>query len=464
MLPTSPLHLLLAEPLPGDRTPRFELLVMTSGNRRGEPICRTNAEAFARLSGIADLFLVHDREIALRNDDSLCAQIAGEARVLRRARGYAPMPLRLRRPLARTVLAMGAELKNAIALGFDDTVVLSPHVGDLETPEALDGLMQVVQAFPAYFAQRPQAVAVDLHPDMRATRAGRDCAAQYHVPVVEVQHHHAHAASCLAEHGVREALALVFDGAGFGLDGSLWGGELLRVSPTGFTRQGTFAGVPLPGGDAAVRRPARQAAARLLAAGARVGDELRGRLGLSETELEALRYQCGALGRAPLTHAVGRAFDAFAALIGVAPGIVTYEGQAAVWLEAAARAFLAGGGVAPMLPYAVRTESGLAVVELGSLFAEVSALPAPGQRAGELAAGFHQAVAQAGLELISTVATATEVSTVALSGGVMVNRILVDQLVTGLRRMGITPLLHRAVPSGDGGIALGQVVVAGGGV
>ncbi len=464
MLPASPLHLLLAEPLPGDPTPPFELLVMTSGNRRGEPICLTDAEATERLSGIADLFLGHDREIALRNDDSLCTHLAGEARVLRRARGYAPMPVRLPRPLARPVLAMGAQLKNAIALGFDDAVMLSPHVGDLETPEALDGLLQVVQVFPDYFARAPQAVAVDLHPDLRATRVGRDCAARYQVPVVEVQHHHAHAVACMAEHGVEEALALVFDGVGLGADGSLWGGELLYVSPTGFTRQGTFAGVPLPGGDAAVQRPARQAAARLLAAGVLVGDELRQRLGLSATELAAVRFQCGADGCPPVTHAVGRAFDAFAALIGVAPAVVTYEGQAAAWLEAVARAFLAAGGAAPTLPYAVGCRGGLVTVDLGPLFAEVAALSSPHQRAGELAAGFHGAIAQATLELVSAAAGAREVRAVALSGGVMVNRILVEALVAGLRRLGFSPLLHRTVPPGDGGVALGQAVVAGGGL
>jgi hydrogenase maturation protein HypF len=462
MLPTSPLHLLLAEPLPGDPVARFELLVMTSGNRRGEPICTANDEALERLAGIADLYLCHDREIALRADDSVCAEISGAMRVIRRARGYAPTPIRLGAPLARTVLAMGAELKNAIALGFGDEVVLSPHIGDLETPEALDGLLQVVRVFPAYFAKDPEVVAVDLHPDMHATRVGRELAARLGVPAAGVQHHHAHAAACMAEHGVREALALVFDGTGYGTDGAIWGGELLHVTPTGFTREGTFAGVPLPGGDAAVRRPARQAVARLLAQGVEVDDRLRDRLGVSEAELAAIRYQCGGDALAPKTHAVGRAFDAFAALVGVAPSAVTYEGQAAVLLEAAARAFLERGGSAPELPYAVREVSGMAVADLGPLFAEVAAAPAPAGRAGELAAGFHRAVAGAAIELVRRAVGAKGISTVALSGGAMLNRILVDQVVAGLHREGYITLLHRAVPPGDGGIALGQAVVAGG--
>lgn len=462
MLPTSPLHLLLAEPLPGDPVGRFDLLVMTSGNRRGEPICLTNEEAFERLAGIADLFLCHDREIALRNDDSLCLEIAGEPRVLRRARGYAPAAIRLRQPLARTVLALGAELKNTVALGFEDEVVLSPHVGDLETPEAVDGLIQAARILPEYLGREPEAVAVDLHPDMRSTRHGREIAERRGLPLVAVQHHHAHAAACLAEHGATEALALVFDGTGLGTDGSIWGGELLRVGPAGFVRLGTFAAVPLPGGDAAVRRPARQAAARLLAAGVSPDDRLCRRLGLGEEELAVLAYQCRTGANAPRTHAVGRAFDAFAALVGVAPREVTYEGQAAVWLEAAARAFAAAGGAAPRLPYRVAERDGLVVADLGPLFLETAALADAPARAGELAAGFHAAVAGAAVELVRRAGPAAGLRFVALSGGAMLNRILVDRLVAELQREGYTTLLHRAVPPGDGGIALGQAVVAGG--
>jgi hydrogenase maturation protein HypF len=319
-----------------------------------------------------------------------------------------------------------------------------------------------VRVFPAYFAREPEVVAVDLHPDMHATRVGRELASRLGVPVVEVQHHHAHAAACMAEHGVSEALALVFDGTGLGTDGAIWGGELLRVTPAGFTREGTFAGAPLPGGDAAVKRPARQVIARLLAQGARIDDRLLDRLGVSGPELAAIGYQCSSGDLAPTTHAVGRAFDAFAALVGVAPAAVTYEGQAAVWLEASARAFLGRGGVAPELPFDVRAEPGMAVADLASLFAEVAASDLPGDCAGELAAGFHRAVAGAAVELVRRAGAGSGLKTVALSGGVMLNRILVDQVVAGLLREGYITLLHRAVPPGDGGIALGQAVVAGG--
>jgi hydrogenase maturation protein HypF len=360
-------------------------------------------------------------------------------------------------------LALGAELKNTVALGFDDEVVLSPHVGDLETPEALDGLLQVARVLPEYFARAPAVVAVDLHPDMHSTRLGRELAARRGVPAVAVQHHHAHAAACLAEHGVAEALALVFDGTGLGSDGAIWGGELLHVRPGGFVRAGTFAGVPLPGGDAAVRRPARQVVARLLACGAPIDDRLRARLGISDEELAVLVHQCRTGEGAPRTHAVGRAFDAFAALVGVAPAEVTYEGQAAVWLEAAARSFEAGGGAPPRLPWTVVEERGVVTVDLGPLFGEVAGLADPGARRAELAAGFQLAVASAAVELARRGAAATGLTTVALSGGVMQNRSLVERIVAELRREGYTVLLHRAVPPGDGGIAFGQAVVVGGG-
>jgi hydrogenase maturation protein HypF len=292
---------------------------------------------------------------------------------------------------------------------------------------------------------------------MHSTRLGRELAARRGVPAVAVQHHHAHAAACLAEHGVAEALALVFDGTGLGSDGAIWGGELLHVRPGGFTRTGTFAGFPLPGGDAAVRRPARQVVARLLACDAPIDDRLRARLGISEEELAVLACQCRTGAGAPRSHAVGRAFDAFAALVGVAPAEVTYEGQAAMWLEAAARAFEAGGGAPPRLPWTVVEERGFATVDLGPLFGEVAGLADPGARRAELAA------ASAAVDLARRGAAVTGLTTVALSGGVMQNRSLVERIVAELRREGYTVLLHRAVPPGDGGIALGQAVVVGGG-
>lgn len=267
MLPTSPLHLLLLMPLAGDPVLSFDLLVMTSGNRGGEPISLTNEEARERLAGIADLLLCHDREINLRADDSLAVIQCGLPQLWRRARGYAPAAMMLKTPLQRCVLAMGAELKNAVAVGFDNRVVISPHVGDLETPEALDGLERVARSLPLFLERRIEMVAVDMHPDMHATLLGRRLAAEGGLPVVEVQHHHAHAAAALAEHGLSCGLALVMDGTGLGPDGNIWGAELLAVDPAGYRRLASFAPVALPGGDAGVMRPARQLIARWIDAG-----------------------------------------------------------------------------------------------------------------------------------------------------------------------------------------------------
>ncbi|MCL4235050.1 MAG: carbamoyltransferase HypF, partial [Deltaproteobacteria bacterium] len=281
MLPTSPLHAMLFEQLPGDATPPFDWLIMTSGNRRSEPICISNDEALERLRDIADLFLAHDREINLRSDDSLFASGEGGPQVWRRARGLAPGAIRLHRPLRRAVLAMGAELKNTIAVGFEDRVVSSPHVGDLETPEAIDALTRLTRELPAFLHREPEVVAVDLHPDMHATRIGEDRARELGIGVVRVQHHHAHAAGALAEHGLDAGLALVFDGTGYGADGHIWGAELLCVEPNGFARLATFAPVPLPGGDAAVVGAAGLVVGRAAMLGISIDDRARERLGVS---------------------------------------------------------------------------------------------------------------------------------------------------------------------------------------
>lgn len=458
MLPTTPLHMLLFEPLPGDPTPPFELLIMTSGNRRGEPICTANEEAFQRLDGIADLFLCHDRDIHLRNDDSLAAVVEGAPQVWRRARGFAPDKVRLIHPVARTVLAMGAELKNTIALAWDREVVLSPHIGDLETPEALDGLEQVVARFPKYFRRPPEAVAVDLHPDMHATRLGRRVANELGVPVVEVQHHHAHAAAAMAEHGLTKALGLVFDGTGLGSDGTIWGAELLHVEPHGFERLATFAPVPLPGGDTAVRRPGRQVVARWLAAGLEPESSWARLLGLGPEELEVLRLQCARGLNAPPTHAAGRLFDAYAAWLGVAPAEVSWEAQAPVRLEA-----LAGAGRAGTVevPFVVRHTDGLMEVDWSPTFTAAAEGRPPENRRADHAAAFHVAVADAAAAMAQHGRDQTGADDVVLSGGVWMNRRLTSLACARLEKQGFRVYVHRSVPPNDGGLALGQAVVGG---
>jgi hydrogenase maturation protein HypF len=462
MLPTTPLHLLLAEPLHDDRIPPFDWLIMTSGNRGGEPICISNAEARERLAGIADCFLLHDREINLRNDDSLCILQLGEPQVWRRARGYAPNPVRLARPLKRCVLAMGAELKNAIAVAFDDRAVLSPHVGDLETAEAVAGLCQVAEALPRFVGRLPETVAVDLHPDMHCSRLGRETAARQGIPVMEVQHHHAHAAACLAEHGCQEGLGLVFDGTGLGTDGHIWGAELLAVTPDGYQRLASFEGVPLPGGDAAVRRPARQLVGRCFAAGMELPAPLRESLGISEEEYRGWMRQCAAGLNTPITHSAGRLFDSFSVALGLASPVTTYEGQTAIRLEAAARRYT-GGARLPALPFRTVERDGMLWIDWSAAFVVLLADPArPAGHAVEAwALAAHEAVAEAALQMVAYGAGRTGLREIALTGGVFMNRILTERLSARLNAMGLKARLHRATPPNDGCIALGQAVVAG---
>jgi hydrogenase maturation protein HypF len=459
MLPTTPLHLLLAEPLPGDGTPPLDLLVMTSGNRGGEPSCTGNGEALERLGGIADLFLVHDREIRLRNDDSLVRVIGGRAQLWRRARGFAPDPVRLATPLSRTVLALGAELKNAIALGFDDEVVLSPHIGDLETPEASAGLETVLDRFLRFFRREPEVVAVDLHPDMQCSRIGRRFAAGLGLELVAVQHHHAHALAVMAEHGADAALALVLDGTGLGTDGRIWGAELLHVDRGGWTRLGTFADAPLPGGDAAVLAPVRQLVGRWIDAGAGVSATWRERLGIEDGQAEAWSRQCLSGFNAPRSHAAGRVFDAFSVMVGAAGVRVSYEGQAAALLEAAAACCEAGGARA--VPFDIGGRGDLLVVDWAPAFLAFAGGPPPAGEIPGLALGFHLAFCEAGLRLATAGRERTGLSRIALSGGVMMNRIVAERLADGLRKSGFEVLLPRDVPANDGGIALGQVLAAG---
>jgi hydrogenase maturation protein HypF len=459
MLPSSPLQVLLFEPLRGDPVPPFEFLVMTSGNRGGEPICLTDEEAFERLGGIADMLLCHNRDINLRNDDSLCAVQMGSPQVWRRARGFAPEPVRLSRPLSRCVLGMGAEMKNAIAMGYEDKVVLSPHIGDLENPEACRSLERTSELLPSFLGRSPELVAVDLHPDMHATMLGIEIARRLDVRAVEVQHHHAHAAAVLAENGRSEGLCLLFDGTGLGTDGSVWGAELLLLEENAARRLATFAAAPLPGGDAAVLRPARQVVGRCAAAGMDIGTKLRSRLGITEEEMSVWKRQCRTGVNTPLSHAAGRVFDSVSALLGIAPVMATYDGQAAIRLETAAGRF--SGSRPDPLPFAGRREGGMFVIDWsGAIHLLADAVP-DAQDVPRHAMAFHHAIAAAAEEMVRYGFSTTPHRCVGLSGGVFMNRILTDLLAVRLRRAGAEVLVHRNTPPNDGAIALGQVAVAG---
>jgi hydrogenase maturation protein HypF len=458
-LPTSPLHHLLFQPLPGDPTPPFTLLVMTSGNRGGEPICITEAEAVERLNGIADLFLFHNRPINLRNDDSICVIRRGQPQVWRRARGYAPVPFMLAHSSDTCVLALGAEIKNTLALRFDDCVVLSPHIGDLETPEALDSLEQTARALPAFFKRMPGQIAVDAHPDFHSTRLGVRLGREWDIPVRPVQHHYAHALACLQEQGRSEGLALVLDGTGWGPDQTIWGAELLDVSPGGFRRWATFEPSPLPGGDAAVRHPLRQLIARRFAAGldAKIDRQLTPHS--TPDAVAVWQSQCQSGTVCPRSRSAGRLFDAVAALLGLAPDPITYEGQAAIRLEAAARR-VPPPSAAPRW-FTARQEKGLLILDWAPLFQDLSDLQKIRRTPEIIAAQFHVAVAEACLFMIQFALEYSNHREVALSGGVFMNQLLTNRVVGSLETSGIHPLLHRQTPPNDGCIALGQTLAEG---
>ncbi|HHN75018.1 MAG TPA: carbamoyltransferase HypF [Acidobacteria bacterium] len=459
MLPTTPLHALLARPLPGDPTPGFDLLVMTSGNRGGEPICTCTTEALERLEGIADLLLTHDRRILLRCDDSVVAESAGGVTIWRRARGYASAPVRLARPLGRAVLAMGAEMKNTVALGFDEQIVLSPHVGDLQTPEACTGLEQVAEALPRFLRREPEVVAVDLHPEMHATRLGRRLADARGLEVVAVQHHLAHAGAVMAEQGLEQALAVVCDGTGVGSDGAIWGAEVLEIAPDRWRRWGSFAAAPLPGGDAAVRHPGRQLLARWLAAGKDFSEQWWRRFGIEGDRRRIFEAGVGRGLNTPRTHAAGRVFDAYAAAVGIAPEPATWQAQAPIRLEALARRHV--GALPGRVAFDLREQQGVLFVDWDPAFEPWRRGPVAAEQRGGWALAFHHAMARALGELVAFALEKGAPRGVVLAGGVMINRLLAGLLAQRLEELGVVCHWPRQADPGDGSISLGQAWLAG---
>ncbi len=455
MLPTTPLHHLLLSPLSGDPVPPFRALVMTSGNRHAEPICLTPAEAIDRLNGIADLFLVHNRNINLRCDDSLVAIQGALPQIWRRARGYAPEHLQLPSPLPCTTLAMGADLKNTIALGWESHACLSPHIGDLRNLHTNQAQERLTSQLTAFLGHAPEAVVVDLHPDMESTRQGERLATEWDLPLHRIQHHHAHAAACLAEHGYCEGLALVFDGTGYGPDGTIWGAELLEIANGRSTRLATFAPTPLPGGDAAIRHPVRQLTSRLLHVDSELRSERLRRLSVTAQQQEIWETQCRNGIHAPLTHAAGRLFDSVAALLQLAPDHISYEGQAAIRLEACAQ-------TTPSTPLSLpfdmhHTSDGLLQIDWTPLFDKLLQQPDPAAEAAHWARAFHLAVAEAAYQMVMHATSISTYRHIALTGGVFMNRLLTSLILKMLADEGLTPLIHQSLPPNDAAISFGQL-------
>ncbi len=444
MLPYTPLHLLLMVEL------GFPI-VATSGNRSDEPICTDPREALSRLGGIADLFLAHDRPVARPVDDSVVRLVAGRPLLLRRARGYAPAPVA---PAAgATVLAVGAHLKNTVGLATGERVVLSPHVGDLDTAPAVAHFRQTIEALGRLLDVQPATVACDAHPDYVSTQHAQATG----LPVVYVQHHHAHALSCLADNGLEPpSLALAWDGSGWGTDGTVWGGEALRVTPDwGYERVARLRPFPLPGGEAAVREPRRSALGLLFEL---EGEELLARdddplwLLFSAREREVLGAMLRRGLNCPRTSSVGRLFDGLAALCGLYP-LAGFEGQAAMALEGALDP---AAGLAEPYPLPLRPDGPLAELDWGPLLQAARTDLAGGVPVARISARFHAALAAGA----AAMAARAGESRVLLSGGCFQNRALTESCLRALRAAGFEGYWHRQVPPNDGGLALGQIVAA----
>ncbi|MEU8774853.1 carbamoyltransferase HypF [Streptomyces sp. NPDC048606] len=463
MLPYTPVHHLLLG-LPGDpEGPR--LLVMTSGNLSGEPIVTVEAEALERLGGIADAWLTHDRPIHVPCDDSVVRVCDGAPLVLRRARGYAPLPLTLPVPVP-AALAVGGDLKNAFCLGEGRRAWLSAHIGDMDdlaTLRAFDGAERQLESITGV---GPVMLAADRHPGYRSGRWAREHAGPR--PVTRVQHHHAHVASAMAEHGLdgaRPVIGVAFDGTGYGDDGAVWGGEFLIADYAGYTRYAHLAYASLPGGDAAVRRPYRMALSLLRAAGLPWSADLPCVAACPPTELHVLATQLERGLNCVLTSSMGRLFDAVSSLAGVCHE-AGYEAQAAIELEAAACLAPAGATEAARAGYtfdlrlSAADAGGCLVADPAPVLAAVVADVRAGTSPSVIAARFHAGVAALVGEVCAHARDRHGPETVALTGGVFANVLLSGACARELRGRGFTVLRHSLVPPGDGGLALGQLMVA----
>lgn len=450
LLPYTPLHTLLLG-LPGDE-PGPQALVMTSGNLGGEPICYDDSDALQRLSSLADGWITHDREIQVPCDDSVMRSVAGHDLPIRRSRGYAPLPIALPVPVPPT-LAVGADLKNTLAVAEGRYAWLSQHLGDMDDLATLQAFDRAYRHLAELTAVSPEVVVADAHPRYRsAAWAHRNAGGR---PVRTVQHHHAHVAAVMAEHGrdgCEPVLGFAFDGTGFGPDGAVWGGEVLLADYKGYRRLAALNYVPLPGGDACVERPYRMALAHLWAAGLQWHPDLAPVRCCPADERRVLRHQLETGLHCTPTSSMGRLFDAVAALAGVRQ-VVDYEAQAAIELEGLARTVDSGA----TYRFGIDATSAPTVIDPAPVLAAVAADALSEVPAALIGARFHHAVARL-IAHLAAAFTAEAPYTVALSGGVFQNALLLRTATALLRELGLNVITHHRVPPNDGGIALGQLM------
>lgn len=456
MLPYTPLHELLF------RTSGCpEILVMTSGNRSGEPICAGNDEARVRLAGIADGFLLHDREIVNRVDDSVVRVMNGRAHLIRRARGYVPEPVVLPWNLP-PLLACGGGLKSTFCLAAGQAAQVSQHIGDLDCLEVLDFYQESIAHQQRLLRIEPECVVCDLHPDYLSSRYGQDLG----LPLYRVQHHHAHVVAVMAEHGLdRTVVGVALDGTGYGPDKTIWGGEILLTNPGDYQRLASFDLLSLPGGDAAVTAPWRMGLAALIHAFGPGGMDAALVPALQQVENDQLRVVETMIAQGlntPLTSSCGRLFDAVAALLGLRL-FVDYEGQAAMELEALARQ--AQDRVVaeelPVWPVDLRQDEGLLRIGLAGMIRQLSEQVRGGMAPGLLALAFHQWLIASVVQAVLAGMPRDQERIVVLAGGCLQNRLLLEGLTAALEQENFQVYTGQRIPVNDGGLSLGQAVIGG---
>ncbi len=445
MLPYSPLHHLLLQG-------RLKTLVMTSGNRSEEPIAYKNEEAFHRLKTIADYFLLHNREIHIRCDDSVTRVFDKKPYILRRSRGYVPFPIKLAFPL-EMILACGGELKNTFCLTRGPYAFLSHHIGDLENLETLTSFEEGIEHFKRLFSIEPKAVAYDLHPDYLSTKYALSLP---NLPRVGVQHHHAHIVSCMAENGIDgEVMGVAFDGTGFGTDETIWGGEFLRVNYKDFTRLAHLKRVPMPGGSMAIKQPWRMALAYLSEAFGEEVERLKIDLlkRLDQNRWNILKRAIARKVNTPWTSSMGRLFDAIASILSIRDE-VNYEGQAAIELER-----MADQEVEETYSFHLFKEDSPWVIDLTETIQGVVRDLTEGISNPKIAGKFHRTIGQMIVETCQALRSKEGLNRVVLSGGVFQNLFLLTLVAKGLKGSGFEVYTHGQVPTNDGGISLGQAVI-----
>jgi hydrogenase maturation protein HypF len=447
MLPYAPLHYLLLEN-------KFPALIMTSANQVDEPICISNREAQSRLKGIADYFLVHNRDILVRCDDSIAFVTGGKSQLMRRSRGYVPRPLILKESFP-AVLALGPQLKTTQCILKDNFAFLSPHIGDMETPQARDFFVESLALMKRITQSDPKIIACDYHPAYYSSQIAQELNA---VRVVRVQHHHAHIVSCMAENQIDgDVIGLAMDGTGYGLDGNAWGGEFLIASATRFQRFGHLQYFVLPGGEKAIHEPWRIGVSLIRQAYGQSWIDIASRLNFApdQTDFALLDKIIETRLNSPLSSGLGRLFDGVASIMGLRRNI-SFEGQAAMALEAKAQ--LSG----EVLPFEIlHNLDDSYILDVSAAIRAIVKNIISGKSVEEIASAFHATLTTAFAAMSVEMRKLTGINCVALSGGCFQNRILLEGTVSELKKKDFDVYYHSQVPANDGGVSLGQAVIAG---